>query len=204
MQEFLAWLTSLPPLSLYLALALTAALENVFPPLPADTVVAFGSFLAARGEATVVGAFAATWLGNVAGAMAVYAAGRRWGSERASARLRRFAGRNSEQRLDALYRRWGMMALFVSRFLPGVRAIVPPFAGALKLPVGPVVAAISLASAIWYGFVTVAAYQVGANWDALEARISTMTRTAGLVAGVIAAALVAAWLLSRRRRRARR
>ncbi len=203
MQEFFAWLASLPPVALYLALALTAAVENIFPPLPADTVVAFGSFLAARGDATVLGAFAATWLGNVGGAMAVYGAGRRWGSTRARARLRRFAGRNAHRRLDALYRRWGIAALFLSRFLPGVRAVVPPFAGALKLPAGRVAAAVGLASALWYGFVTIAAYQVGANWEGLQERISSMSRGVAVVAGLIATALIIAWLVSRRRERVR-
>ncbi|MDQ3811219.1 MAG: VTT domain-containing protein [Chloroflexota bacterium] len=201
MQDVLAWLTSLPPLALYLALALTAALENIFPPLPADTVVAFGSFLAARGEATVGVALVATWLGNVAGAMAVYAAARQWASSGARTRLRRFAGQNAENRLDALYRRWGIAALFLSRFLPGVRAIVPPFAGALKLPAGRVALTIGLASGVWYGLVSIAAYQVGANWEVLQARIASLTRSVGLVAAATAAALGIVWLLTRRRRR---
>jgi membrane protein DedA with SNARE-associated domain len=63
-----AWLTSLPPAVLYLVLALVAAVENIFPPIPADTVVAFGAFLAARGHATHVGAIASKLCGNVAGA----------------------------------------------------------------------------------------------------------------------------------------
>jgi membrane protein DedA with SNARE-associated domain len=203
MQDVFAWLTSLPPAALYLALALTAALENIFPPLPADTVVAFGSFLAARGEATALGAFAATWLGNVGGAMAVYTAGKRWGSGRVRARLRKLAGQSAYERMDALYRRWGILALFLSRFLPGVRAVVPPFAGALKLPTAPVAAAIGLASALWYGFVTIAAYQVGANWEELQKVVSTTTRGAALVAGLVAAGLVVAWLVARRRARVR-
>ena len=68
LQDLFAWLTALPPLALYAALAVTAAVENLFPPFPADTIVAFGAFLAARGDASLPGAFLATWLGNVAGA----------------------------------------------------------------------------------------------------------------------------------------
>ncbi len=203
MQDVLAWLTSLPPLALYLALALTAALENVFPPLPADTVVAFGSFLAARGDATIGAAFIATWFGNVGGAMAVYAAARRWGSSHARSRLRRFAGADAEARLDALYRRWGIAAIFLSRFLPGVRAVVPPFAGALKLPVVRVALTIGVASGLWFGLVTMAAYQVGANWETLQQRISALTRGAGLVAALVLATIVLVWLLTRRWRRVR-
>ncbi|HEU4584565.1 MAG TPA: DedA family protein, partial [Gemmatimonadaceae bacterium] len=168
MQEVLEWLYSLPVPALYAALVVTAALENFFPPLPADTIVAFGVFIAARGEATALGAFIATWVGNVAGAMAVYALGRRYGAEAAQRKMVISArtGEKGEGRLQTLYVRYGMLALFLSRFLPGVRALVPPFAGAMKMPVAPVLAAIGIASGIWYGIVTVAAYHVGSDWEA--------------------------------------
>ena len=65
MGGILDWLESLPVGALYASLALVAAIENIFPPVPADTVVAFGSFLAARGHGTALGAFLATWVGNV-------------------------------------------------------------------------------------------------------------------------------------------
>ncbi len=47
--SLLAWLGELPLGTLYVAMGFTSAIENVFPPFPADAVVAFGSFLAARG-----------------------------------------------------------------------------------------------------------------------------------------------------------
>ena len=46
MQPILDWLTSLPPATLYLVLGLAAAVENIFPPFPADTVFVRAS----RGE----------------------------------------------------------------------------------------------------------------------------------------------------------
>ncbi|PYP66245.1 MAG: alkaline phosphatase, partial [Gemmatimonadetes bacterium] len=82
MDSLLAWLTSLPIGTLYVALAAVAAIENVFPPIPADTVVALGSFLAARGKGSVIAAFTATWLGNVTSAMIMYGIGRRYGAAR--------------------------------------------------------------------------------------------------------------------------
>ncbi|HEU4565226.1 MAG TPA: DedA family protein [Gemmatimonadaceae bacterium] len=198
---FLAWLTSLPPLALYLALAGAAALENIFPPVPADTIVAFGSFLAARGDATPVGAFLATWLGNIAGAMLVYAAARRFGAGWLHRRIRFFGGEDREHRLEQLYRQRGVLALFLSRFLPGVRALVPPFAGALRVPAASTFTAIALASGVWYGIVTIVAYRVGADWESLQHRLGAFTRGAGLVAVVIVLIAGAAWYWRRRRSR---
>ncbi|HEY9427666.1 MAG TPA: DedA family protein [Gemmatimonadaceae bacterium] len=203
MSGVLEWLSGLPAPALYLALVITAALENFFPPLPADTIVAFGTFLAARGEATAVGAFLATWTGNVAGAMVVYALGRRYGAEAVERRIFAYGkmGEKAESRLEKLYVRYGMLALFLSRFLPGVRALVPPFAGAMKMPAIPVLMAIAVASGIWYGTVTVAAYHVGSDWDALRARLMEVSRTTTLVAGTVLTLIAVGWFIYRARRK---
>lgn len=203
MSGVLEWLSGLPAPALYLALIVTAALENFFPPLPADTIVAFGTFLAARGEATAVGAFLATWSGNVAGAMVVYALGRRYGAAAVERRIFAYGkmGEKAESRLEKLYVRYGMLALFLSRFLPGVRALVPPFAGAMKMPAIPVLMAIAIASGIWYGTVTVAAYHVGSDWDALRARLMEVSRTTTLVAGTVLTLIVVGWFIYRARRK---
>jgi membrane protein DedA with SNARE-associated domain len=200
-QQLLDWLAGLPPTLLYLALAATAAAENIFPPLPADTVVAFGSFLAARGEATLLGSFLATWLGNVIGAMVMYGVARWLGADWMHARLKRLGATRYEERLGRLYGRFGSAALFLSRFLPGVRGVVPPVAGALRLPVLPVVLAIVVASAIWYGLVTYLAYQVGSSWGALQERISGVSTWVGIGAVALIAVVVLWWLVYRRRRR---
>ena len=199
MQGALEWLSGLPPFALYAALAVVAALENLFPPLPADTVVAFGAFLAARGHATLVGAFLATWLGNVGGALLVYALGRRYGASYAQRWLARFGSERNEQRLERMYAQRGIAALFLSRFIPGVRALVPPFAGAVRVPALRATLAIAVASGIWYGIVTWIAYHVGSDWDALQARLKSAGITAALVAGGIAVVVVAWYLLRRRR-----
>jgi membrane protein DedA with SNARE-associated domain len=197
----LEWLQSLPVGALYAALAVVAAIENVFPPVPADTVVAFGSFLAARGHGTAAGTFLVTWLGNVAGAMGMYAAGRRFGAEWMHARLAKRSRDDLEDRLERLYGRYGLAALFLSRFIPGVRAIVPPFAGALKIPAGRAAAIMAVASAVWYGTVTIIAYKLGENWEEAAELMGGAQRVILLIVAVPALASGAYWLHRRRRQR---
>jgi len=201
--DFLDGLTALPPLALYLALFGAAAIENVFPPLPSDTVVAFGSFLAARGHGSALGAFLATWSGSLAGAMLMYAAGRRYGALRLMRRLSK-GGDDADARVRAWYGRRGVWALVFSRFLPGVRAVVPPIAGALRVPPLKALAAMALASGVWYGIITYLAFQVGDDWDALAARIGGASRTVGWTSLAVVTLAAALWYGRRvlRRRRA--
>ena len=194
------WLETLPVGALYSALALIAAIENIFPPVPADTVVAFGSFLAARGHGTAFGAFLSTWLGNVAGAMLMYALGRRYGAEWLRTRLMRRGGAEMGEKLERMYGRYGLTAIFLSRFLPGVRAIVPPFAGALRVPPVRVAAMIGLASAVWYGTITIIAYRLGANWEQASSTMAGYQRSIVIGVGAAAVAALTAWLVLRRRR----
>lgn len=198
----ITWLSALPIGTLYLAIGVISAVENIFPPFPADLVVAFGSFLAARGKASPYTTFLISWIGNLFGAALMYYVGRRYGSSAFMSRLERWAGKGAEQRLMALYGRFGLPALFISRFLPAVRAVVPPFAGAMKLPVLPVTLAISAASGIWFAFITFIAYRAGSNWDVLYATIVRSGKIVGLVATAIVLAAAAIYFLLRRRKTA--
>lgn len=196
MTALLAWLAELPTWALYSSLALIAAAENIFPPIPADTVVGVGSFLAARGSGSLIVAATSIWAGNLLGALGMYFVGRRYGSGALMARL---GGADAEARVARLYSSYGVWALFVSRFLPGVRAIVPPFAGALKVPLRQVIPAMAAASAIWYGAIAWLGFRFGQNLDELQQLIGTATRTSGLVA--VAIVVIVGGIIWWRRRR---
>lgn len=199
MSSILVWLTSVPLGTLYAALALVAAIENVFPPIPADTVVALGSFLAARGRGSVFAAFFATWTGNVASAMLMYAVGRRYGAEKLERRLLGDRGPGAERRLEQLYGRYGVAALFASRFIPGVRALVPPFAGALRVPPLRTGIAIAGASALWYGTVSYLGFALGGNWQRVLDLITDYGRVLALAAAaLLLVGLVIWWTRSRK------
>jgi membrane protein DedA with SNARE-associated domain len=200
---FIEWLTHIPLAALYLLMALFAAVENVFPPVPADTVVALGSWLAARGQGSAFWAFLATWIGNVAGAGAMYAVGRRHGAGWIRRKFPKLADEKSEQRLSDLHRKYGAAALVLSRFIPGVRAIVPPFAGALRLSPVSTMLSIGAASAIWYGLVSYLAFRAGADWGTLVRTVSRYGRVVALVATAVIAIAALAWWIRGRRREAR-
>ncbi|MCH1403574.1 MAG: VTT domain-containing protein, partial [Candidatus Nanopelagicales bacterium] len=126
MTEFVLWMDRLPNLALYIALSLGAAVENLLPAVPADTFVAIGGVLAGAGDLTATWIFLGTWLCNVAGALFVY----RMSHLHGPAFFERGLGRHvlkphQMRRMSGFYDRWGTIAIFLSRFLPGVRAIVP-------------------------------------------------------------------------------
>ncbi|MGD2135463.1 MAG: DedA family protein [Gemmatimonadales bacterium] len=167
-------------MAVYAAVGGLAAVENVFPPVPADTAVGLGAFLSHRGPVVATGVFAVTWSANVASAILVYGAGRRWGRSFFRGRLgRRLLSPRSLGRIERMYDRYGGWGVFLSRFVPALRAIVPPFAGVAGLTAPRALIPIAVASGLWYGVLTlliatfaqeiedVVRLVVGLNWAGL-------------------------------------
>ena len=195
------WLGDLPLGSLYATIAVLSAFENFFPPFPSDAVIAFGAFLADRAHGSAVTVFFLGWLGNFLGACITYVLGRRYGSRAFLHRLEKYAGPTAEQRIKQLHKRYGLGGLFVSRFLPGVRAIVPPLAGAMKLPALKVLLSVASSSAVWFALITFLSFRAGDNWDVVEHYLVRSGKVAGAIAIGIVLLGVAIWLYKRQTRK---
>ncbi|WP_411280357.1 DedA family protein [Gemmatimonas sp.] len=200
MTDILAWLSSLPDPLLYGALVLAAFAENVFPPLPADTVIALGAFVAARGNGSVIGVWTATMIGNIGGAMMMYGLGHRFGLPWLTHRFPSLFPAGVTERIAERFKTQGLFAVIVSRFLPGVRAVVPPLAGAMGIGALRALISMSVASGAWYGLVCVLAFRAGANADVLLAQVAGQQRTVGLVAVAIVVAAVCVFWWRRQRK----
>ena len=201
LQAITRWLGDLPLGSLYVAILGLSAFENFFPPFPSDAVIAFGSFLSDRAHGSPLTVFLLGWAGNVIGAGITYTLGRKYGAKAFLRRIERYAGPDAETRIKTLHKKYGFTGLFVSRFLPGVRAIVPPFAGAMRLPAFKVMLSIASASAVWFGLITFLAFRAGDNWDLVEHYLIRSGKVAGAIAVGIVLLVVGVWLWKRKARK---
>jgi membrane protein DedA with SNARE-associated domain/uncharacterized tellurite resistance protein B-like protein len=197
----LEWLATLPPAAVYAVLALLAAIENVVPPVPSDAAVALGAFLSIRGLTTPLGVFVVTWIANLAGAATVYLIARRYGRRLfATSTGRRLLAPRSLAIIEREYLRFGVVGIFISRFLPGIRAVVPPFAGLVGLSALRTLVPMGVASAIWYGGITVLGTVIGSEWERINRIILGVNRTLG-IAALLVIGVAVFWYLRRRRLR---
>lgn len=197
-ERLLDWLTAAPPLAVYVVLGLAAAIENIIPPVPADVVVLFGGLLAGRGTANPWLVFLAVWLCNVAGALLVYYAGVRFGPGFFSGRIGRMILHPGQvQRLSQFYQRFGIGVVFVSRFLPMFRAVVPVFAGVSRLGFWRTAPPLAAASALWYGALVYVGAVAGRNWEQLIETFRSIGAWFWGIAVLAAAAVVWWWWKSR-------
>jgi membrane protein DedA with SNARE-associated domain/uncharacterized tellurite resistance protein B-like protein len=186
-------------------LGLLAAIENVVPPVPADAAVLLGAFLSQRGVTAPIAVFLVVWVANVGGAVGVYLLVRRYGRQLfASPRGRRLVAPEAIAVIEREYLRFGLVGIFLARFLPGIRAVVPPFAGIVNLSFGRAVVPIALASGVWYGGVTLLGSVLGAQWERIAAILASVNKILGVVALALGLGWIAyLWVRARRRHRER-
>jgi membrane protein DedA with SNARE-associated domain len=200
-ESWIDWLAGLPPVAIYGVIALMAAIENIFPPFPADTAIALGAFLAHRGVTEPWLVFAVTFVANIGGAMLMYAIAYRNAAVLFRWRFaRRFLPETALVRVREEYGRYGVAGLFIGRILPGFRAMVAPFAGLIHLSPWRAFIPMAFASAIWYGGLIFLAAQLGNQFDRILEIIGSINVTLGILSGV-AFAIIGVLMLRRRRRR---
>ena len=200
MTNLVHFLESLPPGPLYGLIAALAAVENVFPPVPADTAVALGAFLAGRGIMDPWLVFGVTWTANVGSGAVVYALARRHGRALFQGRLgRRLLSDATIAHIEAQYQRHGTWGIFLSRLLPVWRGLVMPFAGIARVPPWRALLPLAFASALYYGALTFVITTLGTNLDDV---LRVLGRVNAVLAVLGAALLLVAalWTLRRLRR----
>jgi membrane protein DedA with SNARE-associated domain len=185
---------------LYAIIGCFAALENIFPPAPADVAIALGAFLAGRGTLDPWAVFGVVWVGNVSSAALVYAVGRRYGRAFFSGRLgRRLLSERTLAHIAEAYAEHGTWGIMLSRLLPVWRAVVPPFAGVAGVPAWRAIVPMAAASAIYYGGLTFLIATLGTNFEV----VTRFLGRANLVLGVVALVLLvlfARWTIRRLKR----
>jgi membrane protein DedA with SNARE-associated domain len=132
-----------------------------------EPTMLFAGFDVFQGNLTLPGIIIAGLVGDMAGASIAYAIGY-YGSrellERQGAKLHM-----SQRRLDNAHRwfeRYGSPAIFVSRFVPVVRAAFPYAAGVAKMPFWRFFILATLGSLMWITGLAVLGREVGSDWQA--------------------------------------
>lgn len=145
--------------------------------------------------------FALAWAANVGSAATVYALARRHGRDLFQGRLgHRIFTPNTVAHIEEQYRRHGMYGIFLSRLLPVWRGVVMPFAGIARVPAWRALVPMALASAVYYGALTLLVMRFGTNVEVVLRALGRVNTALGIVAGALAVIIVV-WIVRRRRRR---
>ena len=202
MDAFVDFILRQDPTLVVVLLMAVSALENVFPPVPADVAAALGAFWAARAGHSAVFVGTMCFVANQVSAIGVYAFARSKGD--AILKSPMFVSLMPDDVQRAIARnidRFGGLGIFVSRFLPGIRAAVLPFAAIHGLSPARALLPAASASLLWYAALTMVGSTLGLAYEDVRATVARLTEGLGVIGTTL---LVAAlFLLWRARKRAK-
>ena len=184
-ETFLNYLHSLPDALIYLLLGLSAYVENIFPPIPGDTITAFGAFLVGTGRLDFFGVYICTTLGSLLGFMTLFWLGLYLGRRFFVEKDYRFFKAKDIIKAEAWYRKHGYLLVAFNRFLPGIRSVISLAGGISRLRVTGVALLALLSCAVWNLIWILMGYMLGTNWDVFEARITAILTRYNIIVLVV-------------------
>jgi len=171
--QLMNWIMQLPSLSIYLFLGISAFVENVFPPVPGDTVTVFGAYLVGRGFVGFFGVYIATTIGSLVGFMTIYFLGLKLGRPFfEKPRVTKIFSLENLNKVEGYFNKYGLGVIAANRFLPGIRSIISIFGGIAKLKWWKVAIFALLSCSLWNGLLIYAGYLLGDNWKDIEFYLS--------------------------------
>ncbi len=198
--QFLHWLNTLPALLLYAALGVSAFVENVFPPIPGDTITAFGAFLVGTHRLSFVWVYTATTMGSIVGFLVLFRIGTFLGRGFFLERDYRFFKANDILKAEEWFRKYGYLLIALNRFFPGIRSAIAVAGGISRLGIIRVTILAFISCSVWNLIWIWAGYSLGTNWGIVRERMSSILAHYNITVAVLLIAGVLFFFLKRRLR----
>lgn len=176
----------------YGGMALLLFFQNIFSPIPSEIVLPLAGALTSEGSFALLVLILAATAGSLLYSLALWAPGKLLGEERVYRLVKRYGRWLLIRTSDVEKARWffdrhGGKAVFLGRFLPGVRSVVPIPAGIASMPLP----SFSLYTVLGSGLVNALLILLGAvlreNWREMIGYLNTFEYVgyAGLAALVL-------------------
>ena len=172
MDLLLKYLHELPDYLIYLFLGFSAVLENLFPPLPGDTITAFGAFLVGTGRLNFIGVYTSTTLGSLLGFMSLFMLGGFLGRRFFIRKDYRLFSRTKILKAEEWFKKYGYFMILLNRFFPGIRSAISVAAGISAFKMSKVFLLALISCSIWNFLWMLLGHFLGNNWEMVEDRIS--------------------------------
>jgi membrane protein DedA with SNARE-associated domain len=198
-EEFLQNLSQLNPLWIYLAIALIACVENVFPPFPSDVVIVAAGSLIGLGKIDFGMALASATTGSTLGFLVMYKIGDWFGDRMLETGRIRFIPVEQVRKVEGWFRKYGYALIVANRFLAGTRAVVSFFAGLSELRLGITALLSAVSTLVWSTILLSAGQQLGANWQDIIYYLDAYSKTVTSIVVLLAIVLIVHLLVKRSR-----
>ena len=148
----------------YLGVLITMALESACVPIPSEVVMPLAGYALCDTPLDVVLIALLAAAANLAGSLAAYVVGARFGEPLLEKLERKPVFSGEIRRCKELFSRYGEVAVGISRVLPGVRTFISLPAGAMRVELKRFVALTFLCSVPWNLALAYTGFVMRENW----------------------------------------
>ena len=167
---------------------------NLGIPVPEETVMLAAGFLAGREILDIRYVYAVVFMSAVIGDCTGFLIGRTAGQAVVQRLVERFKFLHGRyERLQVFFQVHGSKAVFMARFIAGVRFMAGPMAGACKMPFLQFLGWNILGAMVWCSVIVTVGYLLGDELYLLVARTHQATRWIAVGAAVLLALVILAW-----------
>lgn len=196
---FLVYLNTQPPGSIYFFLFLGAFMENIVPPIPGDTLIVFGAYLAGIGVIDAWPVYVVMWAGSALGCYLVYLIAYVKGRDFF---LRWEAYYTEESKIEVVetwFAKYGVRIVIFNRFLPTVRAFVGIVCGIIRMNPLKMAIYVVIGTILWNSLLVYFGLMVGENWQLVITVLQTYNKVVITVALLVAGVYYGLKYLKKRR-----
>lgn len=202
------WIINLMSQFGYFGVFFLIFIENIFPPIPSEVILAFGGFATTVPEynMNMVGVIIAATLGSVVGALVLFWIGYKFNVDV----IERFVARwgyilrlkvEDIEKADQWFEKRGYLAVFVCRMIPVLRSLISIPAGMAKMNFKYFLLYTFIGTLIWNIILVSAGAALGANWRNILTVLGTyQDLTFGVLALIAVGVLI--WFIRRLRSKA--
>ena len=155
----------------YIGVAFLIAIENIFPPIPSEVILAFGGFMTSQTTLNAVGVIVSATIGSTVGAIVLYLIGRILNKERLERIVSGKIGKvlrlkaSDIEKADKWFDTKGQKTVFICRFIPIVRSLISIPAGMSEMNFLKFLLYTVLGSTIWNTVLVLLGKELGDSWE---------------------------------------
>jgi len=200
LHEVINWIVQIVGHWGYPGIIIMMFLESSFFPFPSEVVVVPAGYLAARGEMSLSLVILSGIVGSLLGALFNYWLAVIWGRPFFKKYGRYvLVSEKSLDRADHFFAEHGHISTFIGRLLPGIRQYISLPAGIARMNLSLFAAFTGLGAGIWVIILALVGYYIGNNQELVNQYMHQIL----IGIGGFAVVLIAAYVLMKRRQRAR-
>ena len=193
LKNIIEMLGQVNPASLIIIIFFISFIENIFSPIPGDTMLVFIAYIFGTFSHSLIFLFLFSLFGSIVGFMFTFTIGHHWGRDFFFNTNRKWMPVTFLRRIEKKFNKYGVWVIFGNRLFLGMRTAIGIFAGISHIKWWVTLILVTVSTAIYNFLLIIMGYYLGDNWG----KVQMIIREYNIIVGIIFIVLLGIWFFRR-------